>query len=678
MKANITLMILLLFSSVLSNESSAFIRIFATGELHAAIEESSVKNRGGIAGISHFFKENFLTTDLLFDAGGFSAGGLYDFGTSGTVSDSLRTDIICSQISQLNYSAITLGDDDLAWGADNIIKWKEKYSLPLISANVSFSENSDLPSHIYLKDENIFITAVTTSKPLVPQGDDITVAPPVESLRRVLSSIPKDARVILLAHLTPEEIDSVLLQFPQIDIVLRGHRQGSDEPAEMIHNRPVLSFGFEGTQIVSAQLKEKSIVNPQWIPIESKPCEYKLPHSREVFDLVIMSGCPYAYSAIEEFLGFQEKSKTFQWDLWFSGTILGDSIIPGLAAGDLHWELSVLAVKELYPERFHDFLWLLVQEEYTLERCFDEMNLSLPEISKWIETSGEDLLLLHYRRADRLAVAASPTLFINNRLYDGKVDSNRFLFELCEKQLEKGSICESFGECLTDSDCNFVDGVSRCENDSLLIKKCVKYDDIAFEIIQLLPDDTSYQNDNNFTETTKELFPKAVVKTFRQNTQVAQQILKKFDVKLLPFYLIDTTIINSVNYVTVAEGLEHRMDKFTFREGFMAGSYYLTRNALPGDKKLFVDIESNLYPILSSDNWKIYPAFSKEKLLNDSSYVTSLLKKGEITQTPNEYYMKYLEGIVVGAPVYILYNNNKVKEIHSQEEFDKFIHEESK
>ncbi len=675
MKSIIILFFLLFLSDyVLGAEQLSRKRIFTTSELHAAVGMSTISESGGVAGVAEYLNSFKNDNYLLFYGGGFSAGGLYDFGTVGHKGDSIRTGVIRSHMMQMNYSAVTLGDDDLAWGADRLKKWQHEAPLPLVSANVTFDNDNRVQKFIMIPGEQkFFITGLTTLKPLLPSGAGINLNSLSESLEDVLVHAPEDALVVLLAHLTPEELNTVLSEFPQIDLVVRGHRQGNGDSLERIHRRPVIPFGFEGSRLVSAQLSGKLITSSEWIEINSEESSVSDYPSRELFDLYMMSGCPYGTAALKDILMLYEKSSSVEFNLWFSGYIEDGELRPGLPNGNVEWEKQILAVQSVYPERFTDFLWLLVQDGYTVEKVVDEMKLSEKKLRNWIRDYGEGLLSLHYRRAARLALTASPVLYINNRKYDGEISASRFLFELCRNDLESGSLCSGFGDCLKSSDCRSPGKVGKCEGVTEKSMKCHYYEDLSFQVIQILPDDTAYIEQNSFVATTKELFQNASIRTVRHGEHYADSLLKSFDAQILPFYLIDTVIADAVNYSKVSEGLEIKNDKFVFRKGYMSGNIYINR-PVDTDMKVFADIESLLFENLKSTypEIKLYPYFMKNFIEENESKIQDALKKAELSVTSVEYYSQWLEGIIVGAPVYALFDNYRVREFHSKEEFDQW------
>ncbi len=409
------------------------------------------------------------------------------------------------------------------------------------------------------------------------------------------------------------------------------------------------------------------------------------------FDLFIMSGCPYGIEAIDQLLALQKKSDVLDWNIWFIGCVEEDSLVPALQDGSINDEMIYLAVKELYKEYYDDFLWLLIQDSYTPDRAVSDLELDSDSISQWIEDNGFNILKNHYATSESIGVHQSPSLLIEGIPYEESVFAERILFDICEADLDSGEHCLELGECISDSDCEPIDGVSsECNRET---NQCKKFREDSFIIIQVLPEDTLYTEQNRFTETTANLFPSADIRTVRQGDEHGDILIEKYSPEAIPFYVFDSTISKMRKFDEVAEGLENRDDIYLFRNGYMTGTYFYQRKLIADNVKIFVDFESVAYDEIREQYPNIYPypvvtqdqidSYSDDQLVQlknayeSSDSVNIADEQSEIVylagKEPQEYYDIYLKDITVHSPIYLLFDNRDIEIIKSMEQFEEAV-----
>lgn len=670
MKRYCSSVLLLLFSLIALR--AELVQIFSTAEIHGSLN--------GLKGISETLNKVSPQHGIYLDAGGFSAGGIYDFQTGGTVADSVRTEQIVQTMKQINYTAVTPGDDELGAGESSIVRWIST-GLPLVSANVELdSGNTVIPKYRIIDgDKPLFITGVTTNDPLQQIGSGIKLAPVIESLRDVMKAVPKNGIVILLAHLTSEELFTVLAEFPQIDLVFRGHRTGSGAPVDTIVGRPVVGFGFEGSSISKTIIAPNRTISVESIQVNLSEDNPLPTSSVEVIDCYIMSGCPYGTEAIRELLKISETAgNKIEWHLHFSGNRDHGKLFPGLRSGSIENEMDIVAIRELYPHLFTLFLEKMTGKDGSIERAISEIGIDVDSVNLWIKNHGIEALSVDYARAERLNVTSSPTIFVGNRLYEPSFDSDRFLFDYCQAVSDKSPFCDTFGECLDHSDCLADSGkVGRCEIGSSGKNVCHSYEDAPMEVIQILPDDSLYSEQNEFVETTVHLFPSAKIRTLRFGSVQADSVIQIHQPETLPFELFDSSLVAMTNFDQIRDGIVACDGGFRFGDQNVSGNYHFKRKLKTGERLYFVKFDSPLYATLKSNypNLTILPAFDSTLFDNPEQIhaVESELKKSGLTGSMKQFYETYLESIHTDSPVWELIDNRRVEEFDSPESFKKSV-----
>ncbi len=388
-----------------------------------------------------------------------------------------------------------------------------------------------------------------------------------------------------------------------------------------------------------------------------------------------MSSCPYGKDAIRELLTVSESiGSSFEWNVWFSGEHRGDSLITGLRSGSVEEEKIILAVQRLYPSSFRDFLWLVTNENGSVEQAIREMELDTLKISRWISLYGFSALASSYDRSTRLNVVSSPTLYFKNRRYEPEFTSDRVLFEYCQLSNSSPLFCQKFGECLVSDDCESDSGqVARCEYGDDGKGSCHFYKDTPVSVIQLLPKDSSYTEQNKMVGTTMHLFPTANITTFREGTPEGDSLIDLYELTVLPFFVFDSSLSQLTNFDLVESGIERCFGGYRFRANVMKGNFYLNRRPIENETLFFIQFDSPLYESLRREypNITILPAFNRISLESREYYtqITSELQKCGVTVTPVEFCARYFEDIQPESIVWMLENNQKVTQFDSPESF---------
>ena len=364
---------LLLGISTTAATNEISLTVVAGAETHAMTEACDCPKDpgGGLAKRSYLLKKmGSRERVLLLDAGGFSGGGLYDSYTEGRAGDSLRTLNTLKGMGAIGYDAVTIGDDDLQYGGKWLLDRAEETGVPLVSANCYTKEGKRLaePYILVKKGQYTFaVTGVTSPEKLFAVDKNIKVKDPVLSLRSIWKEMKgrSDFQVIL-SHCGQELSIALKDSFPECDIIVNGHRKADTDAVKMIGAVAVMQFGFQGKSLSFMDLRikgeELNIVRSGWLDIGPDVPEDSAMDSiitsqravfRPVYDLYIMSQCPYGLEALAAFTEFVNSFPEPDWNLWFIGTAKDNGTFSSLhGEEEVKDEMVWLAVKELYPEKW--------------------------------------------------------------------------------------------------------------------------------------------------------------------------------------------------------------------------------------------------------------------------------------------------------------------------------------
>jgi hypothetical protein len=598
-------LILLKVNSFAQKESP--IVIYASGDAHGMVTACDCPQEpgGGLAKRSYFLKTTGgRDSTLLLDAGGFCAGGLYDAYTEGRMTDSVRSLQMIYGMAEMKYDAVVVGDDDLQYGAKWLSEHALKSGLKLVSANVYSSDNTLLFAPYVIVNKNnvrIAITGLTTQEKIVPYNKNIHVLDPVISLKKIWNEVQSKSDIqIVLSHLGQDISKKVLDSIPDIDILINGHRKISTNPVDFINKIPVMQFGFQGkslSYVKSTVADNKLLIKSSgWYQIGDAIPDDSLLNERitdalkqtkngSVYDLYIMSQCPYGLEALAEFTTFIKKLPDINYSIWFIGDVENDTSLSSLhGAEEVKDEMIWLAVKELFPEKYLSFLSIRATSNKPTESLLKTMKISMESIDKWIKQNGKTYLAGHYIRSSRLNIKASPTLLINNKPFEKMISSGRLAKMQCGSTGLTGKICDTLPECFDQSDCKMKGKVGLCVQ-----KKCTYTDAVQFKFTVLLADSSKQHPEESIISTTEELFAGAKIDKILFSSNEGKNIIKSYNPDALPFYIFDKEVNQAVNYDQIESGIFEKNNSFVFKKGITRANYFYKRKLEKDKIVLFID-----------------------------------------------------------------------------------------
>ncbi len=592
-------------SAIIAGTNDINLTVVAGAETHAMIEACDCpKDPGG--GLS---KRAFLLKkigrgehSLFLDAGGFSGGGIYDSYTEGRAADSLRTIGTLRGMGVIGYDAAAVGDDDLQYGGKWLKERAAEAGVPLVSANcfVNASETLVSPYLLIKKGQyTIGVTGLTPREKLFDIDKSVSIKDPVSSLRKYWKEMTERSDFqVILSHLGQENSIKLRDSFPECDLIVNGHRKADIDPVILKGGAPVMQFGFQGKSLSFVDLrisgKRVDVIRSGWltagpeVPDDSSIVEVtRLTQKKpeQVYDLYIMSQCPYGLEALVSFRGFVEAFPELEWNLWFIGTVESDSSLTSLhGEGEVRDEMLWLAVKELYPDKWVKFIELCSEELLNSSVAVADLGLDKDKIEKWINAKGRSELAYHYTRSKRLNINASPTLLINNSPYKGQISKLRLGKIECAQKSDGPAFCDSLPQCIDDSDCRQTGKIGRCVSGN-----CEFRDAVPFVFSVLVADPVLQHPESEMIATTRELFPGATIDVVTFDSKKGKELIKEFNPQALPFYVFGKEVKLTHNFSSVESGLLEKSGGLIFKDGIARRNYYHLRKQEKGSMVLFVD-----------------------------------------------------------------------------------------
>lgn len=582
------------------------VTIIASGETHAMLDSCDCTDSpaGGFPKRSQLIKDIREKKEvLLLDAGGFAAGGIYDFYIEGRKRDSIRTLLAIKAMGAIGYEGVAIGDEELQYGVQWLVNCAKEAKLPVISANCRLHSGKQVTDryHIVKKGSVTFgITAITSPEKLFPIDTAVFIEDPVKSLKAIWGELTKKSDIqVILSHLGEEQTQELADSFPDCEIFVNGHRKMSLQPVFAQKNQVIMQFGFQGKTLSAIdfdrQKKVCQTLTAQWLEVDhdvwddlnvssivSRNIYDSIPKTTQI-DLYIMSQCPYGIPAISDMLRINDRFSKIRLEVWFIGDINKDGSLRSLHGyQEIEEEKLWLAVQNLYPHLWYDFLYLCTTEGMPAPFALKELDLDTTRIFEWVEVNGENELACHYRRSNRLSIDASPTLFINNEL--GEFEDISYVplaKNLCSDfpEIRDSATCASLPECLKNSDCRKKGTIGVCKiTNPKRGGTCVFTDDVSFKFITVIPDTLVEHVETATIKTTRDLFPGAEIRTYTTSSAQGKKLISKYKPAHLPLYLFEKKVKEAANFSKIEKGLEPAgMKFFTFKPGVMKKHYFTHR-----------------------------------------------------------------------------------------------------
>lgn len=586
---------------------STTITIAGSAESHGMLESCDCEHSpgGGVAKRASLVESLRSTNSLLLlDAGGFCGGGIYDEYTGGRAVDSIRSERMTKAMGMMRYDAVAIGDDDLQYGGRHLVEQARRYSLPLVCANCRVAKDKPLVQQYIVVSKaglRIGITAVTTPERLFPIDTLVKITEPVAALRSIWKEMCRRSDVqVILSHLGQDGSMSLSGEFPECDIILNGHRKSGRDAVTMVGNAALMQFGFQGKSLSGLRMrfdggdvrfdKERWLQVAQDLPDAPQYAaltdEVDLDDDGQaVYDLYIMSLCPYGVEALGEFMRFVARRPSIEWNIRFIGSITNDTLLSSLhGEKEVEDEKIWLGIKALYPGKWSGFLRERCESDLPTARIVAKMELDYGKISEWVRRNGQEILRDHYRRSMRIAVNSSPTLLVNNRPFGRNITEANLRRYQCLSVGDTSPVCDSLPQCGEDADCRSPGKLGLCRGGT-----CEFRDALSFVFTALIADSTFEHPEEDVIRTTTDLFPGAQIRVVTLNSKEGGELMALHRPKILPLYIFGKEVKLAHNFSSVGSGLVDCPGGFTFRDGIVQGNYLPQRKRIVGATALYID-----------------------------------------------------------------------------------------
>ncbi|MDR2579265.1 MAG: hypothetical protein LBC70_10755 [Chitinispirillales bacterium] len=327
-----------------------------------------------------------------------------------------------------------------------------------------------------------------------------------------------------------------------------------------------------------------------------KPAEDIMPPTAAdstVYDLYVMSLCPFGFTAVTELSELLRAFPRRELNVWFIGRVEGDNLRSMRGEPEVFDETLWLAVNALYPARYREFLYQRGHSRTPTEDLLAEMNFDVEKIRLWAGEYGRAKLREHYTRSVERNISASPTLFINDIRYNGRVGGGVLVREVCAEADPMPQFCKEYPECSEDAQCFMKGKLGTCINPGKSGQEravCEYRDDAPFALTVLIADSPRDNPEMQVIEWIERMLPGVNVSVVKFSSEEGVQLMAEHNPVSLPFFHFEKAVEGAHNFTLMQERLEAvAAGGYLLKQGQVRANYFPQRPEKPGLIELYVD-----------------------------------------------------------------------------------------
>jgi hypothetical protein len=317
------------------------------------------------------------------------------------------------------------------------------------------------------------------------------------------------------------------------------------------------------------------------------------PAAGAVYDLYVMSMCPYGFNAVADLSDMVHAFPNRVLNIWFIGRAEGDKLTSLRGEQEVVDETLWLGVQALYPARYREFLSLRGPSRAPTDDLLKQMKLDVEKIHAWAADQGRAELREHYVRSVEKNVSASPTLFVNNNRYTGPMGGGRLVRDMCRAVDPQPQFCREYPECSEDAHCYMQGKLAKCVNPGQGGKEratCEFWDDTAFTLTVLVADSSRDYPERSVIDWIVRTLPGAKVNTVNFSSDDGRRLTAAHNPSALPFIHFEKKAEEAYQFATIRERLDVAADGgYRLKAGFVRANYFPLRPEKLGLIEVYVD-----------------------------------------------------------------------------------------
>jgi len=622
--------VLLIMAAALPQSHAGELVIAVTGETHGALLpcDCPLEPDGGLARRAAFIKNLRKETKkngdefLLVDVGGNAAGGPYDIRPFTKETALIRSNCIFDVMSRMDYDAVAVGDDELAWGIKNLSRWASQ--LPMVLSNAPGTQGELVPAICYIK-RRYFPTGVSavTVPAIVQLSDKIPTRTPDDPFF-VACGVPNVMHAlmrILICHTGEETSRRIAKDAPGFDLILNAHSKRGTTPFFIVNGVPIVQFSYETRRVMvvkfrtdtpapkfisaaSERLSESVSEDPEAAALVKKALDEIQAltggHLKTTITLFGMPFCPYLPPVEKPLLDAQKNlSDWMRLDIRFIVKRDDNGRLTSLhGREELDEARRRAAIREHYPERLFDYLRR--RREHPAEPWQDSVRSVgiVPARVRGAVLTGEADAFLEkdLTLAKALGIHSSPTVLINNATLKADPLGERAVAAVCSAipEEKQPAFCRSLPDCYIDADCRKPGMEVRCINPGTPQARCERTPAQRVPLSIIYPENALYPARDRIKAALVELLPGLDVTEHASASPEGRTLLALYPYDRLPALFFGGEVKKAQGYSDVAVTLKELKDKklFATNPAASGANFLFKRPRMEGRVDIFIPLSS--------------------------------------------------------------------------------------
>ena len=199
---------------------------------------------------------------------------------------------------------------------------------------------------------------------------------------------------------------------------------------------------------------------------------------------------------------------------------------------------------------------------------------------------GEALFRDNIRRASRLGIQASPTLYVNGEEVKGGIARQGLARRICGLDSLAGP-CAAVPVCGADRDCASTGRVGICVDAGKPSAACRFSDPVVFMMTVLNDTECDLCDPETFVRSTRELFPGVDVRTVNVHSRQGRKLAQRYRIDRVPAFILGSGFAATARFQRIAQAVYPMGDSYVPRPVLLPVSRLMGRKAIPGRMDFF-------------------------------------------------------------------------------------------
>jgi protein-disulfide isomerase len=309
---------------------------------------------------------------------------------------------------------------------------------------------------------------------------------------------------------------------------------------------------------------------------------------KSTVEFYIMSKCPYGVQVEDAIKPVLDKlGDSVDFSINFIAQDLGSGTFQSLhGETEVSGNIVQLCAMKYEPKKYMDMIVCMNKDTSTIpqnwEKCATDSKLDVTKIKACYEgAEGKQLLSGSIQKSNARQAQGSPTMYINNQLYNGARDPTSFQRVICAN-LPGNTNCAGIPPCTADSDCPAKEGkVAKCTGAGTSSAKCDYVNPVEVGLT-ILNDKTCASTGCDATQLTtvlQQLFPGAKITTVDVSSTEGKKLVSDLNLVYVPAYIFDSRMTQTEAWTTNAniQGAFDKVgDSYKVKDSASGATYFIS------------------------------------------------------------------------------------------------------